>query len=156
MTPASRATAVCRSISATISGGAEPPKSGLYLIPLNSAELWLAGTTTLPAVWRWGGAPGHRRGWGHTVEQDDIEPVRHQDARHLSREQLGAVPGVVPHHDRTCLVAEKSRDTLGNGADIRVGEIIRDHGSPSVGPEPDRVRRHRHHSKRTGAACSTG
>ena len=41
---------VCRSISATISGGAEPPKSGLYLMPLNSAELWLAVTTTPPAA----------------------------------------------------------------------------------------------------------
>src|SRR6202011_4451498 len=31
-------------------GGAEPPKSGLYLMPLNSAELWLAVTTTAPAA----------------------------------------------------------------------------------------------------------
>jgi len=48
--PSLKARWVCRSISATTSGGADPPKSGLYLMPLNSAELCDAVITMAPAA----------------------------------------------------------------------------------------------------------
>src|SRR3984893_17467704 len=50
VTQSDRALTVFFFSSATTSGDAEPPQSGLYLSPLNSIGLWLAVTTTPPAA----------------------------------------------------------------------------------------------------------
>ena len=109
-------------------------------------------TTTPPAAWCCVIAQ-ETAGVGVTRSRSiDVQPVGHEHASDLTREHLGAVPRIVPDDHRAALVAEIRGHALGNGAHVRIGEVIRDHGSPSVGPEPDRVRRHRHHSKRTDTA----
>ena len=122
---------------------------GLVLDPVELCRVVTRGDDDPTGSKVAGDGPRDGRCRGYPVKEDDATSVCDQDLRDLASEQFRAVPRVVSDNHWARLAREVRRHTLCNCSHVGVGEIIRHHGPPSVGSEPDRGRHHRVHSSRT-------